>query len=409
MVQNGLTEYYWDCIWRLWNQRNNPKIKEQLTEYLTRIELNTDNPSVRFEVQRTKSMLRNEEANSRPNNHFSTTPVKDVSNSISKERSNKEKVDIDEDLPIRMEDLLIVEKPKIGLDKIGGLSDVKEILKMEVIYPRIHPNKYQLYGRTPGNGVLLWGAPGCGKTLLAKAIAKETGETAFISPKVSDMMNRWVGQSEKIIKAIFDFARTFKQATLFFDEIDYIAPRGGPSYMMRIKRELLQQMDGIGSKKDGLLLFGATNRPWLLDPAARRPSPDGLRFSKVILVPPPDIEARAEIFNISLAKVNQEMIADDVDSDELAKLTDGFSGADIGAICEEAIDIPLKEHIKGAPPRAVCMNDFLQVLPNRPKSIIPWIIDALRSARKFGEDNLVAQIEDVCRKYDVNEQEPGNR
>jgi transitional endoplasmic reticulum ATPase len=182
-------------------------------------------------------------------------------------------------------------------------------------------------------------------------------------------MNRWVGQSEKIIAKIFDYARTFTRGTLFIDEVDYIAPRTGPSYMMRIKRELLQQMDGVSSKKDGLLVFGATNRPWMLDPAARRPSPDGLRFSKIILVPPPDFEARREIFRLSLSKINNEMISDDVDLNELAEVSHGFSGADSA----------------------------------RAKSIIPWVVDALKSVKRYGEEYLASQVAALAKEYLSNE------
>lgn len=173
--------------------------------------------------------------------------------------------------------------------------------------------------------------------------------------------------------------------------------------MMRIKRELLTQMDGIMAEKDGLLVFGATNRPWLLDPAIRRPSPEGVRFSKTILVPPPDFEARKEIFRIHLAKINREMIAKDVDLDELARLTHGYSGADIGAICEQAVDIPLREHIKGAPARPVCMDDFRQAISIQPKSILPWFADALKAVQRYGEEHLAEQLANLVKEYGYKE------
>lgn len=376
MAYDGLIQYYFDKIWDLWNQRSDPKVLSQILEYLAKIELHADNPAIKAEVKRTRCILENESQNV------------NFSRSISPFHESQNSLRVEEDLPIRIEDFLVVEKPNVSFDMIGGLHDVKEVLKMEVIYPFLYPEKYKLYGRTPGNGILLWGPPGVGKTLLAKAVAAESKLDVFIAPKVSDIMNRWVGQSEKIIAAIFNYARKCKRAALFFDEVDYIAPRSGPSYMMRIKRELLAQMDGIGAEKNGLLVFGATNRPWLLDPAVRRPSPEGVRFSKIILVPPPDLEARKEIFKIHLQKINKEMLANDVDITELAKLTHGYSGADIGAIIEQAIDIPLKEHIKGMPARPVCMSDFLMSISAQPKSIHPWINDSLRSIKKYGEEYL---------------------
>ncbi len=397
MSEDGIAQWYWDKIWQIWNERANPEILEQILEYLAKISIHSTDPSVRSEAERTKFLLENE-ATRKDFNH-PPSKANAPTNAFSNHFREQKPIELEDDLPLKIDDLLLVEKPNVTFDKIGGLANTKELLKMEIIYPRLHPEKYKLYGRVPGNGVLLWGAPGCGKTMLAKAIAKESGETTFISPKVSDVMNRWVGQSEKIVSAIFKYARTFPRATLFLDEIDYVAPRTGPSYMMRIKRELLQQMDGVSTKKEGLLVFGATNRPWMLDPAARRPSPEGLRFSKIILVPPPDFEARLEIFRLSLSKINQEMVSNDVDLNELAELSHGFSGADIGAACEEAVDIPLNEHIKGESPRPVCMDDFRQVLTTKSKSIVPWIVDGLRSARRYGEKALGLQLAGLAREY----------
>ena len=404
MPHTGLIDYYWDRIWEIWNERDNPEALAKILDYLDKIAVHSQDPATVEETERTKRLLQNEANTLRkaaPNLHpsiLSKTDTKSLGG-VPKERKGQGNVELEEDLPIRIEDLVLIERPNISFNEIGGLQNVKEQLKMETIYPRLFPEKYGLYGRTPGNGILLWGAPGCGKTMLAKAIAKESGETVFISPKVSDIMNRWVGESEKIIAAIFDYARKFPRATLFLDEIDYVAPRSGPSYMMRIKRELLQQMDGITSKKEGLLVFGATNRPWVLDPAIRRPSPDGLRFSKIVLVPPPDLEARKVIFEITLRRTPKEMIADNVNLSELAEMTNGFSGADIGAICEEAVDIPLNEYIKGSTPRAVDMNDFRRILQNKPKSIIPWIVDALKSAKRQGEEHLAAQTMELAKEY----------
>ena len=390
MGQYGLIQYYFDKVWEFWNKRDDPEIFQRILEYLDKIEKYSDDPTITAEIQRTRRILESEK----------------IKNSLSQSPSfETQDLSKTEDLPIRVEDFVVIEKPNVTFDMIGGLQDVKETLKMEVIWPYLYPEKYAVYGRTPGNGILLYGPPGVGKTLLAKAVSKESNLDAFIAPKVSDIMNRWVGQSEKIIAAIFEYAKKCSRAALFFDEVDYLAPRNGPSYMLRIKRELLQQMDGLQSKKDNLLVFGATNKPWLLDPAIRRPSPSGVRFSKCILVPPPDYAARKEIFKLYLSKLKPEIISDDVNLDELARMTHGYSGADIGAIVERAIDIPLKEHIKGSPPRPVCMNDFLKAISAQPKTILPWITEALKSVQRYGEEYLATQLETLAKEYAFNDGE----
>ena len=293
--------------------------------------------------------------------------------------------------------MVIVEKPDVTFDQIGGLNDVKETLKMEVIYPfqKRGSELYEIFGRKPGAGVLLYGPPGCGKTLLAKAVARESDAT-FIAPKISDIMNMYVGESEKRINEIFEYARTCERSVIFLDELDSIFPRQGPSYAQRIKNELLQQMDGMYSKKKNLLLLGGTNKSWRLDTALIRPG----RLGKMIFIPPPDLEARKTIFKIHLKNVSSKgMLAEDIDFEQLSLKTNGFSGADIEQVCKEAVDVPLYEALKGANPRKVTMNDFIMILEKKQPSIITWFKEAIESTIMSGDQEIFADLIKYSQDY----------
>ncbi len=284
------------------------------------------------------------------------------------------------------EDLILKEIPDIGFSDIGGLEDVKENIKKAIIYPFTHKDLYEMYGQKAGEGILLHGPPGCGKTMMAKAAAKECG-ASFISVKTSSIVSKWVGASEKNIKKVFETARRSDKAIIFFDEIDSIAGRRSTSedYAKRVVNELLAQMDGVDTSEDNLLILAATNEPWSIDPALRRPG----RFSKLIFIPQPDEKAREAIFGLNLKK---RPIDADVDIRELSRMTDSYSGADITAICIEAADIPLGEALRGASPRKIKMQDFLTVLDGRKPSILSWYAQARQEIKRTGEEDIFPQI-----------------
>ncbi len=284
------------------------------------------------------------------------------------------------------DDLILKEIPNIGFPDIGGLEDVKEEIRKAIIYPFTHKELYRMYGQKAGEGILLYGPPGCGKTMMAKAAAKECG-AEFISVKTSSIVSKWVGASEKNIKQIFDTARQSERAIIFFDEIDSVAVRRSESedYAKRVVNEMLAQMDGVDTAGDDLLVLAATNEPWSIDPALRRPG----RFSKLVFIPEPDLEARAAIFDIQL---KDRPIDDEVDVMALAGMTDSYSGADIASICREAADIPLGEALRGGEIRKIGMQDFATVIEKRKPSITSWYIGARKAIQKTGEEEVFGEI-----------------
>ena len=214
-----------------------------------------------------------------------------------------------------------------------------------VEWPLKYRDVFEYSGLKPPKGILLYGPPGTGKTLLAKAVATESGAN-FIAVRGPEVLSKWVGESEKAIREIFRRARTYAPAVIFFDEIDAIAPRRGSGIgdsrvTERIVSQLLTEMDGLEELHD-VVVIAATNRPDLLDPALLRPG----RFDRIIEVGLPDQEARKEIFKIHISK-HKNILAEDLEqlAEKLAKLTEGFSGAEIEAVCKEAAISALREFL----------------------------------------------------------------
>ena len=235
---------------------------------------------------------------------------------------------------------VFAEITNIHWSDIGGLEELKQELRESVEWPLKYTNVFEYAGAKPPKGVLLYGPPGTGKTLLAKAVATE-GEINFISVKGPEIMSKWVGESEKAIREVFRKARQAAPCVIFLDELDSIAPRRGSgadsNVTERIVGQILVDLDGISSLKN-VLVIGATNRPDLLDPALLRAG----RFDRLIYVPPPDLKARREIFNIYL---KNKPLADDVNIEKMINLTEGYTGADIEEICREATMLAVREYI----------------------------------------------------------------
>lgn len=251
---------------------------------------------------------------------------------------------------------ILVEIPNIHWSDVGGLDHVKAALKEMVEWPLKYPDIFERMGIDPPKGILLYGPPGCGKTLLAKAVATES-EANFIGIKGPELLSKWYGESEKKIREVFAKARQVAPAVVFFDEIDALAPRrglysGDSGATERVISQLLTELDGLVSRGE-VFVIAATNRPDLLDPALLRPG----RFDKLIYVPPPDFRARMEIFRVHTRKMP---LAEDVDLEYLAQATKGYSGADIAAVCREAALFALRRSKLKA--KNVTMDDFLRAL-----------------------------------------------
>ncbi|KAJ9540474.1 hypothetical protein OSB04_026980 [Centaurea solstitialis] len=237
----------------------------------------------------------------------------------------------------------VVEVPNVSWEDIGGLENVKRELQETVQYPVEHPEKFEKFGMSPSKGVLFYGPPGCGKTLLAKAIANEC-QANFISIKGPELLTKWFGESEANVREIFEKARGSAPCVLFFDELDSIATKRGSSSgdaggaPDRVLNQLLTEMDGMSAKKT-VFIIGATNRPDVIDPALLRPG----RLDQLIYIPLPDEDSRHQIFK---AATRKSPVSKDVDLRALAKYTQGFSGADITEICQRACKYAIRESIE---------------------------------------------------------------
>jgi transitional endoplasmic reticulum ATPase len=236
---------------------------------------------------------------------------------------------------------VLVEVPDIKWDDIGGLEDVKEELREAIEWPLKYQELFTQMDAKPPKGLLLYGPPGTGKTLLARAVANES-EANFISIKGPELLSKWVGESEKAVREVFRRARQAAPCVVFLDEVDSIAPVRGSGIgdnqvTERIVSQFLTELDGLVELRN-VVIIAATNRPDIVDPALLRPG----RFDRLLYVPPPGLEARKQIFKIHTRKTP---MLPDVNLDDLAKMTDGYTGADIASVSNTAVMLALKEHI----------------------------------------------------------------
>jgi SpoVK/Ycf46/Vps4 family AAA+-type ATPase len=279
-----------------------------------------------------------------------------------------------------------IQKPAINFDDVGGMSSVKKEIELKIIKPLLHPELYKAYGKKTGGGILLYGPPGCGKTYMAKATAGQVN-ARFISVGLNDILDMWIGSSEKNLHQIFEVARQNTPCVLFFDEIDALGASRSDmkqSSGRHLINQFLQELDGIANNNEGILILGATNAPWHLDPAFRRPG----RFDRIIFVPPPDDAARESILKLKL----KNKPIDAIDYSLLSKKLENFSGADIEALIDIAIEEKLESAFEDGIPKPITTRDLLNAGKKHKASTQEWFASAKNFALFANDTGLYDDI-----------------
>ncbi len=285
-----------------------------------------------------------------------------------------------------VEDQIFGTKDTVKFKDVGGMKHEKEQIELKIIHPLQHTDLYKSYGKKIGGGILFYGPPGCGKTYLAKATAGEI-DSQFISVGIDEILDMYIGQSEKKLNMVFEKARAMSPCVLFFDEIDALGANRNDlrsSGGRNLINQFLSELDGMNSDNDGILVIGATNAPWHLDSAFRRPG----RFDRLIFVQPPSVESRSEIFKIAL----QGKPIEDIDYEKLARKCEGFSGADINACIDVAVESKLQEAIKSGKPTPLRTKDLLSALKKVNPSTKEWFQTAKNYAVYANDSGIYDEI-----------------
>jgi SpoVK/Ycf46/Vps4 family AAA+-type ATPase len=282
------------------------------------------------------------------------------------------------------------ERPAVTLADVGGMQQVKERLELSFLGPLRNPRLRGLYGKSLRGGLLLYGPPGCGKTFLARAVAGEMG-AAFISLSITDVLNMWVGSSERNLHDLFQSARGHAPCVLFLDEIDALGHKRSQlnsSSMRTVVNQLLTELDGVDANNDGVFVLAATNAPWDIDAALRRPG----RLDRTLLVLPPDRAARAAILEYHL----RDRPVAGVDLGKVADATEHFSGADLAHVCETAAEFAMRDSIATGEIRMIGQADMIAACREVRPSTEAWFATARNVAmfaNESGEyDDLAAYL-----------------
>ena len=284
-------------------------------------------------------------------------------------------------------------RERIRFVDIAGLEDLKRTVRLQIIEPFLKPGIFAKFKKRAGGGVLLYGPPGCGKTMMARAVATECN-AEFISVGISDVLNMWIGESERQLAALFDKARHSRPCVLFFDEIDalaYARSKANSEHTRQVVNEFLAQLDGFGADNQGVLILAATNMPWDVDSAMKRPG----RFSRSVFVPPPDIEARQKIIELKLTGVPHE----NIDSRAIASSTPHFSGADVEGVVELAKDFVLEEYVSNGSERPIQQQDVERAAKDMQASTLDWLRTARNLVKYAGADASYGDVEKYLKTH----------
>jgi len=302
--------------------------------------------------------------------------------SLLRVRGKNEVIEMDEELL----DSRFLQKPTINFEDVGGMESVKKEIELKIIRPLLHPELYKAYGKKIGGGILLYGPPGCGKTYLAKATAGQVN-AKFINVGLNDILDMWIGNSEKNLHDVFELARENTPCVLFIDEIDALGASRSDmkqSAGRHLINQFLQELDGIDNTNEGVLIIGATNTPWNLDPAFRRPG----RFDRIVFVPPPDTTSRESILKLKLKNKPIEAI----DYAGIAKKIEHYSGADIDAIIDIAIELKLESSFIDGIPKPIDTKDLLNAIRKHKASTQEWFTTAKNFAMFANDSGLYDDI-----------------
>lgn len=261
----------------------------------------------------------------------------------------------------------VIQDTNITFDDVGGMEELKEEIQLNIIYPFKNPDLYIQYGKKAGGGILMYGPPGCGKTYIAKATANEC-EATFINISLVDVLDMYVGESERKLHEIFNLARRKSPAVIFIDEIDALGNdrmKTGTNVQARtLVNQFLTELDGVTNNNHQIMILGSTNVPWFVDTALKRPG----RFDKTLFVPPPEIKAREEIFRLNLIG---KPIAQ-IDYALLARETETYSPADIVGVCRTAIDNIIRKAIKTGQKDLITTKALLDAIRDVKPSTVEW-------------------------------------